>query len=279
MPALRKSFGYTPARMFEFDRDTDLVALGPGVFRGRVSDAWNIGPVPNGGYVLSIGAAAVGRTLEKPDLLTITGHFLRPAMPGDVRIEVDVAKEGRSYATASARMLQGDSEVLRLLATFGDLGDRGAVELVKGAPPALPPRDTLERREISEPAILQRFDLRLSERSTRFMSGERSDDARVSGYVRFADDRPVDVASLPLLADAFPPPIFHVVGVGWVPTLELTVHVRARPESEWLMAEFATRFAFGGHLEEDGELWDETGTLVALSRQIARLPATTRSVR
>ena len=51
----------------------------------------------------------------------------------------------------------------------------------------------------------------------------------------------------------------------------MTVHFRARPAPGWLRFRFSTRFAFGGHLDEDGELWDSSGQLVAQSRQLAVL--------
>jgi hypothetical protein len=70
------------------------------------------------------------------------------------------------------------------------------------------------------------------------------------------------------------PAVFNVLAPGWVPTLELTVHCRARPSAGWLKSVFRTRFVSGGHLDEDGELWDEAGRLVAMSRQLAGVPRT-----
>ena len=60
--------------------------------------------------------------------------------------------------------------------------------------------------------------------------------------------------------------------VAWVPTLEMTTHVRGVPEPGWLRCKFTTRFITGGVLEEDGEVWDASGRLVAQSRQLALMP-------
>jgi hypothetical protein len=98
---------------------------------------------------------------------------------------------------------------------------------------------------------------------------EEGEIARLEGWMRFADGRIADVAALPLLADAFPPAVLDVSAAAWVPTVELTVHVRGRPAPGWIAASFRTRFLSDGYFEEDGELWDSTGRLVALSRQLA----------
>ena len=93
------------------------------------------------------------------------------------------------------------------------------------------------------------------------------------GWVRLLDEEPIDSLALLFVADAYPPAVFNSnVPLLWVPTVELTVHVRARPVAGWLRSCFTTRFVSGGFLEEDGEIWDASGRLVAQSRQLALLP-------
>ena len=54
--------------------------------------------------------------------------------------------------------------------------------------------------------------------------------------------------------------------------MELTAHVRALPAPGWISARLSTRNIAGGMFEEDCELWDSAGRLVAQSRQLARQP-------
>lgn len=75
--------------------------------------------------------------------------------------------------------------------------------------------------------------------------------------------------------DALPPATFDLGLAGWsswAPTLELTAHVRALPAPGWLKVAHSTRNFAGGLLEEDAEVWDSAGRLVAQSRQLARAP-------
>ncbi len=258
---------------FELDEDTRVEPVEPGLWAGRITDRWGIGAVSNGGYVLAVGMAALRQTLAAPDPLTVTAHYLRPALPGPVRIFVETIKQGRRYSTAAARLVQDSGEIVRVLATYGELGDAPRPLHVAGEPPELPPRDTGIARSAQEPiGILARFDQRLDPSTADFLRGERAGRAEVRGWIRFADGRPPDVHALGLIADSFPPAVFQILEPGWVPTIELTVHVRARPTTDWLRCVFRTRFVQGDLLEEDGEIWDETGTLVALSRQLAALP-------
>ena len=81
------------------------------------------------------------------------------------------------------------------------------------------------------------------------------------------------VMLLLLVADALPPVTFDLGLPGWAPTIELTVHLRAKPAPGWLRVVHSTRNLAGGYFEEDAEVWDSAGRLVAQSRQLARARA------
>jgi acyl-CoA thioesterase len=260
--------------MAVFDEDTEVKPDGTHRYLGRITDRWNIGPVPNGGYVLAVGLSALGHALERPDPLTVTGHYLRPAVPGPVAIWVEPIKRGRTYSTGMARLVQDDREVVRVLATYGTLSEGGEARYVAGKPPefkrlaARPPNHRLHE-------IAHRFEVEADLETVGWAEGKPSGVAETRGRLRFADRRMPDTHSLALFADAMSPPVFNLIEPGWVPTLELTVHMRARPASDWLRCVFRSRFVFGGLFEEDGEIWDESGQLVAQSRQLAGLPRRT----
>ena len=95
----------------------------------------------------------------------------------------------------------------------------------------------------------------------------------MAGWFAIADDVPIDAIALLLASDAFPPAVFNThLPVAWVPTVELTVHIRGVPQPGPLRCEFRTRFAHDGLLDEEGTIWDSSGALVAQSRQLALMP-------
>ena len=263
---------------FAFDADTAVIPAGGGHWLGRVTDRWDIGLVPNGGYVLCVALAAVRASVRQPHPLTVTAHYLGPCRHGDVDIIVDVLKEGRSLSTTSARLVQDGQTRLAVLATHGDLDAQHGPTLVTARPPELVPPDACgdpKDRPVglgfpAHPSIADRIEFRPSPATVDRLQ-QRGGGARLEGWIRLTDGRPLDVHCLPLLVDATPPAVFGAMETGWVPTLELTVHVRGRPASPWLQAATGTRALIDGLLEEECELWDEAGHLVAMSRQLARL--------
>jgi len=257
----------------ELDTDTALVRADDGGYHGEVSDRWGVlSGVPNGGFMMCYALRALMDAVPKPDPLTMTAHFLRPGRVGPVTVHTELIKVGKRNATAMARVVQQDAEVIRALATFGSLDD-GARQVVAGTPPVLPPPgECLEHKASLVPKVTERFDNRLDPATVGWIMGKPSGEMVLRGWMRLTDGREPDALAMPLFADGLPPPVFNAVTPGWVPTLELTLHFRARPVPGWLRAAFRTQFVSGGLLEEDGELWDAADTLVAQSRQLAALP-------
>ena len=73
-----------------------------------------------------------------------------------------------------------------------------------------------------------------------------------------------------MLVDAAAPAVMEL-GVAGSLTAELTVHLRARPAPGWLACRVETRHVVEGFHEEDFEIWDSEGNLVAQARQLALL--------
>lgn len=265
--------------MHEYDEDTATTPVADGRFRSLISPRWNIGENPNGGYLLGCVLRPmldVAGAQGKPDPLTVTAHYLRPTSVGAADIGVETVRTGRRHVHLEARLVQ-DKERVRVLGAFGDLTEATASPVLgRGAPPPLPPPDACVGRgqapatDLGPPSMMGRFESRFAP-DTPWIAGQRSEETVITGWIRFADGRPPDVASLPMFVDAFPPAVFSLGPTGWVPTIELTVHVRARPVPGWLRCRFETRFVAGDYLEEDGEVWDESDRLVAQSRQLAML--------
>lgn len=270
---------------FAFDRETAVESQGEGMWGAHIAPHWNIGDKPNGGYLMAVLlqalqaelAVGVGNPVaEQPDPLTLTAHFLRPGIPdAPGTISTEVLKRGRSISTVRGTLVQDGKTRVEMMAGFGSLANNepADVDIDLPAPPFPSIDDGTDRatlvQGVKELSLLSRVDVQVLPEHSEIVPGS---DARMAGWIKFSDDRPPDTLGIPLFADAFPPSLFSKLGaVGWVPTLEMTVHVRRRPAPGWLMASFETEDLAGGRFIETGYLWDSAGHLVAHSRQLGLL--------
>jgi acyl-CoA thioesterase len=96
--------------------------------------------------------------------------------------------------------------------------------------------------------------------------------ARNVTWVRPRESGPLDHVAVTALADTLIPAAFTRFGRPLVvPTLDLTVHFRARlpVQEQWALCVHESRLAAGGTCEDDGEIWSRDGRLLAQSRQLA----------
>lgn len=265
--------------MGRFSDDTSVSPLGDGRFHADVNPGWAVidGAAPNGGYMLAIAARAMATAGGMPDPLSVTGHFLAPCAPGPVEIACDVVRAGRRHATVSASLIQNGRVMTQALGVFGDLATAQGPTVTRRAPSPIPPLADCAAPFAGRPdvpPIAQRVELRAAPGVMGWANGAPTGDGMVGGWARWADGAAMDSFGLLVLADAFPPAVFNLDGltVGWAPTVELTVQVRGRPSGDWQASWFTTHSVTDGYLEEDGEVRDADGRLLALSRQLALVP-------
>ncbi|WAX77811.1 thioesterase family protein [Streptomyces sp. KMM 9044] len=266
----------------EFDRDTAVVPRAPGVYDADLSAGWTIISAVNGGYLLAVLGRALAHALPHPDPFTLTAHYLTASQPGPAVVRTQTVRTGHTLSTGQASLFQTDDrgrevERIRLLASYGDLDALPDDVRTSAEPPVIPPMDQCFGAEDGpapvdgSSAIMDRLLLKLDPSTLGWALGEPSGKGETRAWFGLADGRDHDPLSLLLAVDALPPTAFDLGLKGWVPTVELTVHVRSRPAPGPLRVSITTRNLAGGFLEEDAEVWDSTGRLAAQSRQLARV--------
>lgn len=264
-----------------FDLDTRVEAVADHVFAAAITERWSVlGGGPNGGYVMAICLQALARVMPAPDPLVVSAFFLRPTRPGPAEVRTEIVRPGRRIATGAARLSQDGKEAVRITAAFTDLAGAAGRTVVLARKPDLPPPDQaldlLAGGAIAGLTITERVEYRVAT-MPGWALGRPAGEASMEFWMRFRDGRDADPLSLPLLVDAAAPVVLDLGETGSA-TVELTVHLRARPAPGWLACRSTTRFVIGGYHEEDFEIWDSTGALVAQSRQLALLPPVTPMV-
>jgi len=266
----------------EFDRDTAPTRRAPGVYDIDLSAGWTILGAVNGGYLLAVLGRALADALPHGDPFTISAHYLTASRPGPAVVRTDVVRTGRTLSTGQASLFQYDDEGheverIRVLASYGDLDTLPDDVRTAAQPPAFPPMEHCFGPEDGPPqaagtsAIADHLMLKLDPSTLGWALGAPSGKGEMRSWFGLADGRDPDPFSLLLAVDALPPTAFEIGLSGWVPTVELTVHVRCRPAPGPLRVSITTRNLAGGFLEEDAEVWDSADRLVAQSRQLARV--------
>jgi Acyl-CoA thioesterase len=262
---------------YAFDTDTAVEAVAPGRYAATVTDRWSaLGGGPNGGYLLGICLRALSADLpdSHPDPLVVSAYFLRPGTVGPAELRTEVVRAGRRIATGEAHLVQDGKEAVRVVANFADLGSAQGRTEVFGEAPKLPvPEECVDLtggQSIPGLTIAERYEYRFPE-APGWLRGEPSGEPHKEFWMRFSDGRDADTMSLAPLVDGAAPAVVEL-GEYASSTVELTVHVRARPAPGWLACRVHTRYVIDGYHEEDFEIWDATGSLVAQGRQLALLP-------
>jgi len=272
----------------KFDRDTavwreqgeERASVGAQtVFAAEVSPDWRAGRGPHGGYLAAMLLRALVESVadaeRAPRSLTI--HYLRPPEPGPAQIVTTLERQGRSLSTLSARMQQGGETIALVLGAFSVAWggpEISEVELPQ-VEPAAATREGVSLIQEGAPMFASHIVLQPRMDGIPFAGSEQQMEVR--GWLGLSEPRPIDALSLAFFSDALmPAPYMRLVEPAGVPTVDLTVHFRARmplapdPDpAELCLAMTRTDLIHDGLFVEDGTIWAADGTLLAQSRQLA----------
>ena len=235
---------------------------------------WTVGDKPHGGYLLAT-VVAQGLDDDHPHPLAVSAHYLSSPDPGPAQVEVERTRTGRRVASSRLRLVQGGTPRVDVLLTAGRHPTTAEPFWgPAGSAPAFPaPEDCLRTSPVRDDGVpvgfLQHVDLRMDPSTVGYAGGSATGRAHNAAWLRRADGAAPSVLDLLVFADALPPVTFDVGVAGWVPTVELTVLVRGLPAAGWCRAVQQARLLQDGWVDEDCEVWDSAGRLVAQSRQLA----------
>jgi hypothetical protein len=294
-------------RMTIFDEATAVSRRAEGLYDTQLDSRFamvvpggSTPPAINGGALLATVMRAVMSESPLPHPVATSAHFLRIAGIAPAEVQVTWLKHGRTAATARAALLQDGKVVLDTTMTVGTVpgpavagpgsagsgpgpvgdGDGDATDLIwTGPPPGFPDlADCLDlgqwrgtRADDGTVGYAAQVEVLLDPATTGWRTDQPSGLPEMRGYFRLRDHRDPDAFLLALALDGLPPVVFGLGATGWAPTVELTWYMRAVPCPGPLAVAARARHVSGGWFDEEAEVWDASGALVAQSRQLARV--------
>ncbi len=263
-----------------FDAATAVQRAEGGGLLARLDPGWDVGNgILNGGYLLAVAARAAVLESPHPHPVALSASYLRAPAAGPVTLTVTPGPAGRTLAHSLVTLADADGPALTVQATTATLGSEPSAysHPMPAAPSVEECFSIAEHRDsappgVQVPGLSLRVDTRLDAATAGWALGQPSGEPVLRAWLRFADGREPDPLALLTFADALPPTSFALGNLGWAPTVQLQVLVRALPAPGWCLVEARSSEIAGGWVDEDYRIWDSAGRLVAQSRQLARVP-------
>lgn len=262
---------------YAFDAATAVTRVGDNGYHVTLDERWHIGGKLHGGYLLAIASRAALADDPHPDLLAVSANFVRTPKPGPAEAWIDRGRTGRRIGYVRVVLRQDDGHILDAVVTTGMLttdepvwSEQSTVDLPDPDECVPVPEQTPTGVTVGIAAVQ---DARLDPRMP-WLSGRDGGPPEMRAWVRFRDGRDADSVSLAFFADSLPPVTFGQGRFGWVPTVHLSVLMRARPAPGWCRVRMKGGLEAGGFLDEEVQIWDSAGRLVAHGHQLAASPLT-----
>jgi acyl-CoA thioesterase len=259
-----------------FADDTTVTRADESRYEATIPDAWNLRPLPHGGYVTALALRAMSDRLDHPEqrLRTLHTAFVAQVAAGPVTIGVELLRAGRSMSHLRAEVTNVGAERGHVTtAVFGAPRDGFAYTDLDVPRDVPPPHECPSFRDPPPPGV-EFFDpmpfwAQIVEGRAAIGHAPWEDYAperAVRGmWYRFddtplLDDGTLDPLAMVVLADTMPGAVSERVGpqprTWFAPSVDLTVHLLNDCRSPWVYAHNTGRFAGDGYASADMALWD-----------------------
>lgn len=256
---------------------THMSPLGDGRWATTIDDGWSIAGRPNGGYLLAVLASAAMAGTGRDLPVSVSAVFTRPPQFGPAEAVVDPIRAGRTVSAVRARLEQAGEVCAEALVSVSDAAAFGGEPLWAGLPPVELP-DLAEclaavpqLPDGTPVPLLEQLEVRVDPACVGWFSGRPGGVPEMRAWVREHNDLPTSALAVIAATDVLPPVVFEMGLFGWSPTVEMSVTVRSAPAPGWLRMRTRARLVADGWFDEDVDVWDSTGRLVAQARQLARV--------
>ena len=243
-----------------------------------------VGNTPHGGYLKAIMHKALINILPHSIAISSSVQYLDRINAKPFELEVETFKTSRGSSSGIVKLKQDD----RICTTFtGTCSDfefmKGYDDLQKPLPAIFKDKDKKDYVQMNydkiskgfTPAFIQQLECSIHPDHAWWNRASdlcnKNNEARCSAFLEMEGGVP-DQFCLSFYSDILPPVVCNKYGpLGWIPTITLTTHIRRMPTTSVLYADFIASDLNKGYFEQDCNIWDLDGNLVASSRQLTRI--------
>lgn len=235
------------------------------------SEVWSQGRSAFGGLSAAFAVTAMRKQLARPQTIrSLMVSFIAPIAPGEISVEAQILRQGKNVTQCSASVFSEGQVGLQAMAAFGN--SREAFTPEASAIAELPLRGegfAFNTHGNRGPKFLENFDGYWLEGIP--FSGKYN--GRLRMWVRHLQDvSRFPIEKLVAIADIPPPVLLSHFEEPPVPASSLTwsldfIRAPESIEGEWFYLDFEVDAAAEGYTQQSGKIYDETGRLLALTRQ------------
>ena len=266
----------------QFQAALDLTKVSDTVFSFTPNPKYFVGNTPHGGYLLALMNKAMTEVLPHPSAINSNIYYLDRTEPEPAELHIEILRTSRGSSMWQVKLIQNNKITCLYSSLCSDFQYmKGHSGLETPMPEII---NSVEQDDFkvmnyenfklgSTPSFIQQLNMSVHP-DHAWWDREISTDAaeaRCSAYLELQGGV-ADTFVLSYLADILPPVVQNKYGpLGWVPTLTLTCNIRQLPKTNLLFIDGIAKDISNGYFEQDCNIWDMSGNLVATSRQLAKI--------